>query len=85
MRFAQLSAAALLSSAVSVSVSAQAAYGKGKAGISKQNAGAQYIPGRFIVEFAKPDGFRTAEDVSFPSPIYQRRSLTRLRLIICIL
>jgi hypothetical protein len=66
MRFTRSLAAALLYSAVSVSVSisAQATYRKGKSGINRQDAAAQYIPGRFIVEFSKPDGFHTAEDVS---------------------
>lgn len=67
MRFSQLSAAALLSSAVSVS--AQGTYGKGKADITKGGAKSQYIPGRFIVEFAKTNNFRTASDVSF-MPLY---------------
>lgn len=63
MRFTQISAVALLSSAVS----AQATYSKGKAGVNKQDANGQYIPGRFIVEFAKPEGFSIQSDVS-PSP-----------------
>lgn len=62
MRFSQLSSAVLLSSAVSVS--AQGSYGKGKADLLKGGAKSQYIPGRFIVEFAKSDGFRIAQDVS---------------------
>lgn len=69
MRFSQSSSAALLSSIVSVSVSAQATYGKGKADIAGGlKPESRYIPGRFIVEFAKTDDFRTAEDVSFFPP-----------------
>lgn len=68
MRFSQLSSAVLLSSTVSISVSAQGTYGKGKADITKGGSKSQYIPGRFIVEFAKTDNFRTAEDVSCLSP-----------------
>lgn len=70
MRFSQLSSAVLLSSTVSISVSAQGTYGKGKPDIIKGGSKSQYIPGRFIVEFAKPtaDNLRTAEDVSYLSP-----------------
>lgn len=71
MRFSQLSSAVLLSSTVSISVSAQGTYGKGKPDITKGGLKSQYIPGRFIVEFAKPTAFnnlRIAEDVSFLSP-----------------
>lgn len=70
MRFSQSSSAALLSSVVSVSVSAQATYGKGKSDITGGGLKPEspYIPGRFIVEFAKTDDFRTAEDVSFFLP-----------------
>lgn len=69
MRFSR-SSVALLSSVVSVSVSAQATYGKGKADITGGGLKSEprYIPGRFIVEFAKTDDFRTAEDVSFFPP-----------------
>lgn len=74
MRFSQLSSAALLSSAVSVS--AQGSYGKGKADIVKGVAKSQYIPGRFIVEFAKSDNFRIAEDVSFIPPYTMTRRIS---------
>lgn len=66
MRFTQFSTVSLLFSAASVS--AQNTYGKGKAGITKQGVKDQYIPGRYIVEFAKTGDFQAAGDASSLSP-----------------